>query len=196
MEIDHLKCFIEIENCMSFTTAADLLCMSQSSLSKKISALESELNVKLFDRSNNRVTLTPEGKKFSLYARKMLDYYNEMLNAMDDSPKTDTDIRVACIQNMELYQVDRMIREFEHKNQPVHVDICETYATSALELLKKSAVDLAILRRCSVPESIFTAYPLLNDELLFICSANHRFADRTSIDLAEAAAEHFFLLDN
>jgi len=196
MEMEHLKCFIEIENCMSFTTAAEELYISQSSLSKKILALEKELDIKLFDRSNNRVTLTPEGKIFSLYARKMFDFYLEMVSAVHHVPaKEGPDVRIASIQNMKMYQIDAMIQSFEHKNPSFIINTCETFSDSVLELLKKSVVDMAILRGYNVPENRYTVYPLLSDELVFVCCKAHRLASRTALDLSEAADEHFSLLD-
>ena len=63
--------FLDIVNWGGFSAAASETFISQSSLSKQIKSLESELNVQLFDRTNNKIALTPDGTAFLEYARKL-----------------------------------------------------------------------------------------------------------------------------
>lgn len=50
---------------------------------KQIKSLESELNVQLFDRTNNKIALTPGGTAFLEYARKLNNTYKAMLQDME-----------------------------------------------------------------------------------------------------------------
>ncbi|OUP64863.1 hypothetical protein B5F12_04220 [Pseudoflavonifractor sp. An176] len=50
---------------------------------KQIKSLESELNVQLFDRTNNKIALTPGGTAFLEYARRLNDTYKAMLQDME-----------------------------------------------------------------------------------------------------------------
>lgn len=61
MELGYLAEFEKLAHTLNFTEAADELHLSQSTLSKHIAALESNLGVKLFDRQSNRISLTEEG---------------------------------------------------------------------------------------------------------------------------------------
>ena len=63
--------FLDIVNWGGFSAAASETFISQSSLSKQIKSLESELNVQLFDSTNNKIALTPGGTAFLEYARKL-----------------------------------------------------------------------------------------------------------------------------
>lgn len=56
--------FLDIVNWGGFSAAASETFISQSSLSKQIKSLESELNVQLFDRTNNKIALTPGAPRF------------------------------------------------------------------------------------------------------------------------------------
>lgn len=56
------KSFMMAAECLSFTAAAEKLYISQPVLSRNIAALESELDVLLFVRNNNVLTLTPGGE--------------------------------------------------------------------------------------------------------------------------------------
>lgn len=51
MNLDKLQCFIDIVKLNSFTKAADKNCITQAAISQQISSMESELDIKLFNRS-------------------------------------------------------------------------------------------------------------------------------------------------
>lgn len=61
MLYQRIRSFLEVANCLSFSTAASNLYISQQAVTKQIAALEQELGVKLFYRTTRQVTLTPAG---------------------------------------------------------------------------------------------------------------------------------------
>ena len=62
MTEDQLIYFTSIVECGSYSETALELDISQSTISKQVAALETELGVKLFDRSTRKASLTPEGE--------------------------------------------------------------------------------------------------------------------------------------
>lgn len=61
MLYQRIRSFLEVANCLSFSTAASNLYISQQAVTKQIAALEQELGVKLFYRTTRQVALTPAG---------------------------------------------------------------------------------------------------------------------------------------
>ena len=61
----------------SFTRAADQLSLTQPAVSQHIHSLETELNVKIFDRTGNEMHVTHEGEVVIKYAKRMLALYNK-----------------------------------------------------------------------------------------------------------------------
>jgi len=61
MEFQNLFAFIAVNETRSFSKAAEQLFITQPAVSKRISALETELNTRLFDRIGKRVQLTQAG---------------------------------------------------------------------------------------------------------------------------------------
>lgn len=72
METNNLQTFLSIVDNGSFTKTAEENFISSTAVMKQINKLEAELDTKLFNRSNNGVTLTQAGEKFQFYARQIL----------------------------------------------------------------------------------------------------------------------------
>ena len=61
MTTQQIRYFLEVAKQLSFTKAAQCLFISQSTLSKQIASMESELGMQLFRRCRHSVSLTPAG---------------------------------------------------------------------------------------------------------------------------------------
>ncbi|MBY5945495.1 DNA-binding transcriptional regulator DsdC [Photobacterium rosenbergii] len=74
-----LHCFLIAADQMSFTRAAEILCLTQSAVSHKIKNLEESLGVKLFIRQPRKLTLTDEGRRLKeVLALNFGDIANEL----------------------------------------------------------------------------------------------------------------------
>ena len=69
-----LKTFVKVAECGSFTKAADALFVTPTAVMKQINALEKELSVTLFDRTNQGLRITKAGESFLQDARYILEY--------------------------------------------------------------------------------------------------------------------------
>ena len=72
IELQQLRYFVAVAEELNFSKAAERLYVSQPLLSQQISALESELEMKLFHRSTKSVSLTPNGEIFLTEVRHIL----------------------------------------------------------------------------------------------------------------------------
>lgn len=72
MNTDQLEYFLAIVKYKSFTKAANEMFISQSSLSKKIKALENELGIELLNRGKSIIELTHAGKEVYDFAQSFL----------------------------------------------------------------------------------------------------------------------------
>ena len=82
MDLLQLKYFRAVATMESMTKAAEFFKIPQPAISQAISRLEKGLgNIKLFDRTPNRVTLNANGKRF-------LEYVDKAMNALEDGEKS------------------------------------------------------------------------------------------------------------
>lgn len=84
MTMIQIKYFLTVARCLSFTSAAEQLFISQPALSRHIRNMEEELNIQLFVRTGNGIRLTPAGS--SLYVG-MLDMYNNYIEMIRKAEK-------------------------------------------------------------------------------------------------------------
>src|ERR687895_2916237 len=67
-----LQVFHAVAKHLSFTKAAETLCMTQPAVTFQVKQLEEELNTRLFDRAQGRISLTPAGQVALDYAQRIL----------------------------------------------------------------------------------------------------------------------------
>lgn len=85
MTLQQLKYAVAIADCKSMNKAATRLFITQPSLSNTIKDLEEEIHIRIFDRSNRGIIITPEGEEFLGYARQMLDHYTLIVERYVDN---------------------------------------------------------------------------------------------------------------
>ena len=73
MNSEDLKLFLDVAINGNFSRASIEIGLSQSALSRRISALEAELNIRLFYRSGRGVVLTEAGHRLAKYATEVTD---------------------------------------------------------------------------------------------------------------------------
>ena len=73
MEIRVLRYFLAVVREESITKAAELLHITQPTLSRQIAQMEEEMGVKLFDRSTRKIVLTNEGLLLRRRAEEILE---------------------------------------------------------------------------------------------------------------------------
>ncbi|MBQ7115521.1 MAG: LysR family transcriptional regulator [Clostridia bacterium] len=84
MNRKQLQYVIELSEELNFSAVAEKIGITQPALSKQVLSLEKELDVKLFDRNNIPMTLTPAGEHFIAEAKKLIYKEDQLLRSMED----------------------------------------------------------------------------------------------------------------
>jgi DNA-binding transcriptional LysR family regulator len=95
MNFQQLRFVVAVADLRSFTSAADLCCVTQPALSNAVAQLEDELGAKLFDRTTRSVTLTTFGASVIGDIRAIIDAKSRLLvNAADYIARDDHLVRI------------------------------------------------------------------------------------------------------
>ena len=112
MDIISLEIFIKTAEERNITRAAELMHMSQPTVSRKIRELEEELGRQLFIRTNKSVLLTDEGRQFWEAASDMLTIYRKVRSQEKDHQFLKGDIYIGSGEIPAFSILAQQIREF------------------------------------------------------------------------------------
>lgn len=84
MDIRHLQYFLEVARQQSFTKAAEVLYITQPTISKTVKSLEEELGITLLDRYGKKVELTDAGHVFFRQALEIEKSFRSLSSELDD----------------------------------------------------------------------------------------------------------------
>jgi LysR family transcriptional activator of glutamate synthase operon len=196
MHIHSMEYFLAIVDYNSFTQAALEKNISQSSLSKHIKNLEDEFQVTLFDRNTHKLQLTKPGVAFAAYAENIVREYNLMSRTMEQYREGEKyRLKISCVPIMHLYNIANMILSYRKIHPLIQLQISESPFPSPLNDLDRRNTDLSIVRPTVFPhKDQYLYYPLIHDELKFVCNRQHRLARKKEISLNDVAGENFVLL--
>ena len=194
MEIRQVQYALAVAEVGSFSTAAEDLYISQSSLSKQIIALEQELGFQLFDRSKRKIALTPAGNAFVLHAREIDEAYRAMMAELREY-RARPSLAIVAIPVIAQYGIASHVAEFRSKHPDIDLALEEREASTILPALDNHQFDLAFVRDNYLDKTGYVVREIARDRFCVVASNQHRFAGRSSMALAELANENFVMFD-
>ena len=192
--IEQIHYFLAIYKYNNFSLAAHELCISQSSLSKQIKALEAELDTMLFSRSSRAIQLTAAGEDFYHYAVHFLKNYNDILQGMKKhSLSKQKTINVGAIAVITQYGLTSLLANFKNRYPHIMLNIIEEENDMVLSLLIKSSIDFAIMRDFNLPHETLDIHTLAKDQLVVVTGKDHPFSQKESITLSDLKNEELII---
>lgn len=177
----------------SFTRAAERCFVSQSALSHQIKALERELGVTLFARTNRRVDLTAAGDTFLVSARTSLDAADR---AIADAVAIDGEIRgsltIGLIPTVTAIDIPAALGQFHREHPAVGISVRSGGSDEFLAAIADGRVDVAVLGLPdSMPPTGVSSHVLAREHLVAVLPAGHAVAGRRRLRLHDLADETF-----
>lgn len=195
MTLQQLQYFRVLAKVQHYTKAAEILLISQPSLSYSIAELEKELNISLFLRQGKKIKLSFYGELFLSYVEKSLDFLDEgkkMLKVYADPAQGR--INLGYLYSLSSFLIPKIIENFykDKSNQAITFNFVQNLNNMLIDDLKNGKVDLAF---CVNPPKDAACIPIMEQELYLIVPKNHHFAGRKEICLLEAKNEPFVLVN-
>ncbi len=152
MEIRTLRYFLAVAREENMTRAADLLHVTQPTLSKQLKALEEELGKKLFVRHSFSIELTDEGVLLKARAEdlvRMADKIEQEFVSLDDI--TGGDLYLGLAESEQIRYLAREIRTLKNQLPNLHYHITSGDTEQVIEKLNKGILDFAVLAETPDP---------------------------------------------
>ena len=194
MELRQLEYFCTVGDYKNFTRAAQILHVSQPSVTKAIKALESELQLILVDRSQKHIKLTEEGQIFLKHARKILeDVENANQDMQHFKSQKDGIIRFGLPPMVEAYLFPNFFMKFQAAYPEISLDIQECGDSGEVrQKLENSLLDFGIIFT-NADETFVHSMFLLNDEFCLCLPKNHKLAACADLTFKDLKNEKFIL---
>lgn len=178
---------------LSFHRAALALGTSQSSVSARIKALETDLGITLFDRNTRGVRLTEAGRRF-------VDQVDDAMGILDRAVKTAGmqargeagALHIGVHALTPDCFLDRLLGRFRSTRPGVLLDITEGTAREALLMVRESRLDLAFMA-CTHEIPDLQSRVIWRDRLMVALSAGHPLAARQDVEWRQLAQETFLV---
>ncbi len=189
MDIQKLKYFYTTAQLEHITRAAEILHISQPSLTQAIHSLESELGVPLFQRQGRRVVLTEFGKNLKQRLDTLLPEFDHLAVEMEELKQSVTKTVKLNILAASSFVINT-IMDYKKKNPDVIFDFEQNdlkYNCDILITTNGLNTDRAknYLQRCVKKEKIYLAVP-----------KDSKYAKAPSIDLGAVKDESFIMLSS
>ncbi|WP_461639504.1 LysR family transcriptional regulator [Leucobacter sp. BZR 635] len=179
MNLEQLRGFVEIAHTSHFTRAAEALHLTQPSLSRQISTLESALGVELFHRARGNVTLTAAGERLLPIAKRMLADAEAAASEMAELAGLRRGrIRLGATPTLCTSIVVEVVAEFRQRYPGVDVEILERGSKSLIAALVEGQLDLALIVTSVSSESgraVLTREPILSEQLVVAGAADQQW---------------------
>lgn len=194
MEFRQLQLFIALAEEGSFTKAALRMNIVQSGLSISIKELESEIGIRLFNRTTRKVALTAAGSLFLEHARAGLRALDEGVQAVRSQDGIVRGrLHLGILQSLEPYvRLPLLLQRFRRAYPEVEFAVRALDNDSIPARIRSGDLDVsfhAVVNKAEWPGLRVIPYAL--DSFVAICSRNHRFASMQSVDLQTLAQENF-----
>ena len=191
MNLYHLRYFATLAHLEHYTKAAEILSITQPSLSHAISSLEKELGVKLFEKDGRNVVLTKCGQAFLVDVEQALNMLDSSVNKLQMTGLGEGRIDIAELRVLSSTVVPNFVKGFldssSNKKIDFHFHSSTGLTSDMIQGLKERKYDIAFCSKMD-NEPLIEFTPVAKQELVLIVPKEHPLEGKTSIDLKESLA--------
>ncbi|HEY0957555.1 MAG TPA: hydrogen peroxide-inducible genes activator [Roseateles sp.] len=194
MTLTELRYIVAVARERHFGRAAEACFVSQPTLSVAIKKLEEELDIKIFERGGNEVSVTPLGEDIVRQAQSVLD----QAGAIKEIAKRGKDplagaLRLGIIYTIGPYLLPELVRHTIEQYPQMPLMLQENFTVKLLEMLRTGELDCAIMAE-PFPDTGLATAALYDEPFVVALPASHPLADRATISAEELKRETMLLL--
>lgn len=146
MEVRVLRYFLAVAREESVTGAAEIIHVTQPTLSKQLIDLEKELGKKLFDRGNRKITLTEEGMILWKRAQEIIDLVDKAKSEIVGTEEVISgDVYIGGGESEAIRVIAKTVKKLQEDYPNIHCHIFSGNADDVTERLDKGLLDFGVL---------------------------------------------------
>jgi LysR family hydrogen peroxide-inducible transcriptional activator len=194
MTLTELRYLVAVARERHFGKAAEACFVSQPTLSVAIKKLEEELDVKLFERGSNEVTVTPLGLEIVRQAQVVLEQVSDLKEiARRGNDPISGPLRLGVIYTIAPYLLPDLVQLSIARAPQMPLILQENFTVKLLEMLRAGEIDVAVLAE-PFPDAGLATAALYDEPFQIAVPKKHPLARRKRISAEELKNETLLLL--
>jgi DNA-binding transcriptional LysR family regulator len=160
------------------TRAAEALCLTQPAVTQHVKALERELGVALFERTERGMRLTPSGAILRDYAQRSLSLLDECRHHMADLASGSAGrVALGAGVTTSIFHMPGWLREFRQRYPGIEVTVRTGRSQEIAASVLDRSVDIGVVTS-PVQHSGLRVVSLFDEEIALVTPPDHPLADR------------------
>ena len=192
MTLTQLRYFCVTAEVLHYTRAADLLYISQPSLSYALNKLEKELGTPLFQKQGKQITLTRYGEEFLPYCKRALAELSKGQDRLKELRAPGAGIiNLGYIYSVSFSVLPSFVDRFyaEQRKKETAFRFHQGMAGILIEQLLNGSLDLLIAGKPDI--DAIESLPIASQALYLAVPASHRLAAEKKVTLSDITGEQF-----
>jgi LysR family transcriptional regulator, transcriptional activator of the cysJI operon len=178
MENFRLRVFRAVAGHLNFRIAAEELLLTQSAVTQQVKALESELDVPLFDRAGGRVSLTAAGTALLPFANRLAALSEEARDAVAAANgRSAGRLTLGASQTIGQYLLPQLIAGFLKENPKIEISVLGGNTQTVLEALVEHRVQLCLIEGPAMRRDV-QVEAFMEDHMVCVVPSGHEWADK------------------
>jgi DNA-binding transcriptional LysR family regulator len=193
MDLRRLEIFVKVAELGGFSRAAEVLFLTQPTVSEHVRALEDELGVQLLDRLGRATTPTRAGTLLLGYARRMLTLAREAAQAIEQfQGRVNGELTVGGSSIPGEYIVPALVGAFRGKYPDVRISLLIGSSREVQQWVEEGRVEIGVAGAAPTGR-VLEGRPLMADEIVVVVGADHPWAVRRTVSIDDLKAEPMIL---
>ncbi len=173
-----LKVFHSVARLLSFTKAAESLHMTQPAVTFQVRQLEEYFNTRLFDRTHNKVNLTPAGERVAEFAERIFDLYAEMENSVRDlTGEISGALTIGASTTIAEYMLPALLGEFKNRYPDINLRLKVSNSEGIVSMVEHNVIDLGVVES-PVSNKNLIVEVCHDDQLVVVAEPGHELVRR------------------
>jgi DNA-binding transcriptional LysR family regulator len=195
MQIRTLKTFCDVVELQSFSEAAKINHLTQSAVSQQISHIESEFGVRMIERAQRNLTLTPAGEVFFRSCKEILQKLDDTKIAINEiSNVVAGTIKLESIYTIGLHDLPKFVQRFMSTFPDVQLHLNYRHAAEIYHDILSNMAHLGVVAHPQKNRQL-DIHNCWKEKLLVIAHPGHKFARKKSVSLKAMNNEPFIAFE-
>ena len=185
MYYDALKTFVTLVEVKNFTKTAEILLMSQPSVSLHIKKLEEEFQTKLFLRSPKFLKVTLTGEILYDRAKQMITIYEQTRQDIQEHDRSiKGELKIGASFTIGEYILPSLLIDLQEEYPELELQVIIGNTEEIVQAVRLYKVDIGLIEG-QTNEKELSVHPFMQDELFIVSSNNHELANKDDVEITD-----------